>query len=141
MNTILSTINKYAGYFHDGSIREIQHEKDSIIIALESAQVPSEWDWDRDSLPLSKQETISGKLHLERVISIKEDEKSFHDTVRMIYDHGDLYDLAVEKHKVKLLVTWKQYLPKKIQTDMLSIEITAEKIYWENIPNLFDSAL
>ena len=139
MNTFLSMISKYAGYFHDGSIREIQHEKDTVTISIESAQVLPEWDWDRGILPLSKRETIVGKLHMECVKSIKENGKLFPSILRMIYDHSDLFDIEIEKNKVKLLVTWEQYLPKKIRTDMYNIEISAEKIYWENIPTLFDA--
>jgi hypothetical protein len=30
MNTLLAMISKYAGYFHDGAIREIQHDQNSV---------------------------------------------------------------------------------------------------------------
>lgn len=140
MSTPLSLISKYAGYFHDGSIREIQHEKDSIAISMESAQVLPEWGWDRKQSPLSKRDTISGKLHLIRVKSIKKNKDIFNDTFKMIYDHCDIFDLEIGENKIKMLITWEQYLPEKRQTDMLSIEIEAESIFWENIPTLFDTS-
>jgi hypothetical protein len=138
MNTLLAMISKYAGYFHDGAIREIQHDQNSVIISMESAQILSEWDWNRQIAPLSKRDTISGKLHLDNVKSIKENDTPFHKTLTMIYDHGDLFDLEIEKNIVKILITWEQYFTKMDRTDMFIIEIEAEKIYWENIPNLFD---
>lgn len=138
MSIPLTLINKYAGYFHDGSIREIKHENDSIIISIESAQVLPEWDWNRKKIPLSKRDTISGNLHLDHIKSIKKNSVLFNENFKMVYNHCDLFELEIEEHKLKILVTWEQYIPKKCKTDMLSIEIEAEKIYWENIPNLFD---
>jgi len=138
MNALLSLISKYSGYFHDGSVHLIYHDQDSMIISMESAQVLSEWDWNRKLAPLSKHDTISGKLHINHIKSIKKNNCIFHDTLAMIYDHGDLYELEIKKNKVKILITWEQYLPIKARTDMYCIEIEAEKIYWENIPNLFD---
>lgn len=138
MNIPLILINKYAGYFHDGSIRDIKHEKDSIIFAIESAQVLQEWDWDRKNVPLSKRDTISGKVHLAQIKSIKKNDEPFNGPLKMVYDHCEVFDLEIEECRLKMLITWKQYIPKRQQTDMLSIEIAAKKIYWENIPTLFD---
>ncbi len=139
MSAPLLLISKYAGYFHDGSICEIRHEKDSITISMESAEVLPEWCWDRKQFPLSKRGTISGKLHLGRVKSIKKDEAVFNDTFKMIYDHCDIFDLEIDDDKVKILITWEQYLPEEQRTDMFEYEIEAEKIIWENIPTLFDA--
>jgi hypothetical protein len=135
---VLIIINKYAGYFHDGSIREIKHEKDSIIILIESAQLLPEWHWDRKKIPLSKRDTITGRLHLSHIKNIKKNDELFNETFKMIYDHCDIFDLEIDEYRLKMLLTWVQYVPTRQQTDMLSIEIEAEKIYWENIPTLFD---
>lgn len=138
INLLLTLINKYAGYFHDGSIREIRHEKDSIIMAIESAQILPEWHWPRKKIPLSKRATISGQLHLIYIKSIKKNDRIFNEVLKMVYDHCDIFDLEINERKIKMLITWEQYAPKPQRTDMLNIEIEAEKIYWENIPTLFD---
>jgi len=138
MNFPLTLLNKYAGYFHDGSVRNLKHEKDSIIISIESAQVLPEWHWDRKNIPFSIRDTISGKLHLAHIKSIKQNDELFSETLKMVYDHCDVFDLEIEESRIKLLITWEQYMPTRQRTDMLSIEIKAEKIYWENIPTLFD---
>lgn len=138
MNSSLSMLSQYAGYFHDGSIHDIMHYKDSLVISIESAQLLPEWYWDRKKLPLSKRDTISGKLYFVHVNSLKQDDKPSHEAFKMVYEGCEVFDIKIEVHKIKMLVTWEQYLPKRERTDMVCIEIEADKIYWENIPNLFD---
>ena len=132
-------IQKYAGYFHDGSVHNIKHQGDIIYFSLESAELLSEWKWDREKFPLSKRESISGKLHVRLIKNIYYDAKPFHSLLKMIYENGELFELNLREGKVQLLIKWKQYFPKKLQTDIHNIEIEAEKIYWENIPTAYDA--
>ncbi len=43
----LHMINKYGGYFHDGSIHQIKYQDKEIIISMERAELLPEWYWDR----------------------------------------------------------------------------------------------
>ena len=56
------------------------------------------------------------------------------------YDNGEILDLEIDDNKVFLLIEWKNWPPKpRLRTnDVSKIEIEAEKIYWENIPDLSD---
>jgi hypothetical protein len=49
-------VKKYSSYFHDGSLIDIEHKQNHIIISMESAQL---WpDWNEDNVPLSNSQTI-----------------------------------------------------------------------------------
>lgn len=139
LNSHLKLISKFSGYFHDGTIHKIVHKKNEVTIYIESAQILPEWEWDRKNLPISKRDTISGKLHLVEIKKIKENDQPFNDILKITYDVGDLFDLEIKKNHVNLLVTWLKQKPPFHRTDMISIEIEAEKIYWENVTTLFDA--
>ena len=55
-------INKYADFFHDGSILNIDHTGNKMIIFMESAEVDEE-DVD-DDIILAKGSRIRGMLHI-----------------------------------------------------------------------------
>ena len=57
----------------------------------------------------------------------------------MLYDNGNILDLEIRDNKIFLLVEWKNFPPKARKNDVSKIEIEAEKIYWEKIPDLSDN--
>lgn len=129
-------INKYSAYFHDGGIINIRQFKDEIEISMESNQVFPEWNLNH--IKLSSYETLRGKLHIKKVKKIIIDK---HQTMllKMMYDSGDILDFAIEEaRRVVFSVIWTNLPPKKRCNLYQHIEIEAEKIYWENIPDLFD---
>jgi hypothetical protein len=129
-------LNKYASFFHDGCIIDIKQNNNRIDISMESSELWPEWN--EDNVPLSVSKTIKGKLHLEGVKNIISNHHP-QNILKMIYDIGEILDFDIStNNKIKLLVTWVNYPPKdRIEMSEL-IEIEAEKIYWENIPNLYD---
>src|SRR5262245_12185926 len=131
-------ISKYADFFHDGTIHDISHIKDQMRISMESAELLTEWN--EDNVTLSKHNRIEGYLRLENIKNIQINEKPYFGILRKTYDSSDIYDFEIRENKVILLVQWINYPPKpREETDFFTIEIEAEKIYWENIPTLFDN--
>lgn len=129
-------ISKYTSFFHDGGIDDIKHIENRMIISMESAEMDKN-DINED-ITLSKYDTIQGKLHIEGIINITINEKPFSGVLKKIYDSGNIFDFELGKNYVKLLVSWGNYPPKSDIDDFSTIEIEAEKIWWENIPDLFD---
>lgn len=137
MNTSLSMISKYASYFHDGIIYDIKHVKNKMTLSMESAELLPEWN--EDNITLSKRNTISGNLHLEGLGNISINGQLYNDILIKTYDSSDVYTFEIQLKKVVLLISWINYPPKpREETPFSEYEIEAEKIYWENIPNLFD---
>lgn len=127
-------IQAYTGYFHDGSIIHIEQTDDNIAISMDSSQFFPEGN--EDNIVLSNYSTIRGKLHLKGVNKLIIDHKIAH-SIKMTYDSGEILDFDIyEDKKVILLIIWTNYPPKeRIDVSQL-IEIEAEEMYWENIPNL-----
>lgn len=71
----MSSIGKYTSFFHDGSIIAINHVDSEMIVFMESAEVDKE-DLD-DSITLSKDDRIRGKLHIEGILKIEINNKLF----------------------------------------------------------------
>lgn len=118
--------------FHDGILSEIVNVKDNIIITMESSQICSEDNI--ENVPLSDSQTIKGKLHIEGVKSLTKNGKALL-LLEKNHDSGDIFDFVIEGNYVKLLVMWDDYPPKPyFHSDMITYEITADQIYWENIP-------
>jgi hypothetical protein len=132
------SIEKEAGLFHDGAIREIQHLDNEIQFSMESAQVLPEWN--EDKIALSKRDTMSGKLFLEKIKNVKEDGRWFSDKfkIKNSYNTARIYDFEIKLNKVFLCICWIKYLPQYEESKVYNYEIEAEKIYWKNIPSLFD---
>lgn len=124
-------ISKYD--FHDGILSAISRSGDNIAIAMESSQISPEDN--REEIPLTSFHTIKGKLHLEGVKSIRMNNKLV-QRFEKTHDAGDIFDFDIEDNTVRLLVMWDDYPPKpRLHSDMYTYEITADKIYWENLPN------
>lgn len=131
-------IEKYTSYFHDGTVHDIKYIKNKIIIAMESAELRPEWN--EDNIALSKRNTISGNLHLENFGNIRINGQIYREKIIKTYDSSDVYTFEIHPNKVLLLISWINYPPKpREETPFSEYEIEAEKIYWENIPTLFDA--
>lgn len=129
-------ISKYQEFFHDGSIIDISHHKNNIILFIESAEM-DEGDI-TNNIPLSKDDSLKGKLHINGIHSIIINKQPFVGTLKKTYDHGSIFELSIKKKSIEICVEWVDFLPKPQRTDFSVIKIKAEKIYWDNIPNLPD---
>lgn len=126
-------ITKYTGYFHDGSLLEIDARNSHIILSLESAEIdPIEFG---NIKILSKSNTLFGKLHLKNVKEIKINQEPYTNTLSKNYDDGEILDLEIYPGEIFLLIQWTNFPPKPKTNDVSRIEIEAEEIYWENIPS------
>jgi hypothetical protein len=128
-------IEYYSQFFHDGAIVSIEHHHNNMEISMESAQMDSE-DL-KDDIKLSKDDCIRGKLHLENIKTISIDEIPYFKTFQMPYDAGEICTFILDKQMVELQIIWVNFPPKPDVNEFSTIKITAEKIWWENIPDLF----
>jgi len=129
-------ISKYSPFFHDGSIIDIKRFGKNIEISMQSAEMHAE-DF-QNPIILSRYHRIKGKLHIEGLISIKDDKKNINNDFRMLYDGAGILHLELFIHKLQLDLEWKNYPPHPDITAYSFYEIEAEKIWWENIPDLKD---
>jgi hypothetical protein len=131
-------IEKYTDFFHDGAIREVQNINGKLQLSMESAELIPEWN--EDNIFLSKRATICGKLFLEGIKTIKEDDCSLLEEfkVKESYKRATILDFEIKHNLILLVVFWAKHLPKYEESQIYKYEIEAEKIYWENIPTLFD---
>ncbi len=107
---------------------------DNIDLYLRSCDITCDDPVDRNLL--SKDHAIKGKLCLLGVKRIRVDDEESKEIPWKDYDDGQILDLEIGNDKVFLFIEWTDYPPKPRRTDYSSIEIEAEKIYWENIPDL-----
>jgi hypothetical protein len=129
-------ISMYAGYFHDGSIINIEQSENNIVFSMQSAEMHEE-DL-KDNITLSRYHRVKGKLHLKSVKYIKNNDQLFTGVLKMLYDGAGILDFEITKNKVKLFLQWVNYPPHLDITEYSYFEIEAEKIWWENIPGLGD---
>jgi hypothetical protein len=127
----LLDITPYTGYFHDGSILDIEHQEDNTIFSLESAEIdPFEI---MNVEILSKSNTLFGKLHLKGIRIIQNSDEASKAVIHKIYDSGEILDLEIYPNRVFLLIQWWNFPPKPRDNDVTTIELEAEEIYWENM--------
>ena len=130
-------IQKYTAYFHDGGLIDIQHIDEKIILLLESAE--TSLDEMQEDIALSEHSTIKGKLHIEGVKQVFDDEHKLSiNDLKMIYDSGEILHFKIEKNQINLDVKWVNYSPNPNITTYSFYKIEADKIWWENIPDLYD---
>ncbi|MES2344804.1 MAG: hypothetical protein V4494_02545 [Chlamydiota bacterium] len=130
-------IAKYAAFFHDGSIMDIQHIKDTLAISMASAEVDEE-DFSNE-LILSQDSSIQGKLHLEGILAIKINEKPFIGILKKMYDRGKIFDFEIAENFVELSIDWANFPPGPEVNEFSVIQIEVKKIWWENIPDLIET--
>jgi hypothetical protein len=129
-------IKEYTGYFHDGGFIGAKRKEKNIELFLRSCEISPDEPIDRKIL--SKDNALKGKLCLTGVKWVKVDDKENKEMPWKEYDDGEILDLKIDNNKVFLLIEWTNFPPKTRVTDVGTIEIEAEKIYWENIPDLSD---
>ncbi len=129
-------IKKYTGYFHDGGFIGMKKKGNNIELLLQSCEISANEPIDKKKL--SEENTLKGKLCLMGVKSIKVDDHENKAIPWKEYDDGEILDLEIDNNKVFLLIEWTNFPPKPRTNDIGTIEIEAEQIYWENIPNLSD---
>ncbi len=80
---------------------------------------------------------ITGILHLEGVRKITRNKQLFIGELKMEHQSGDICDLEITTTIVILYVSWSDYKPiSHSDIDFSTIAIEADKIYWENKPDL-----
>ncbi len=129
-------IQKYLHEFHDGSLINIQHTDQECIFSLESAEMDRA-DM-KDDISLSERGTIKGKLHLEKIQSIQINDIPFHGRLKISYDYGSIFDFDIRNNIVEFQISWRNAPQKTDVNDFSTIIIQADRIWWENIPDLFD---
>ena len=127
-------INKYADFFHDGSIIDIDHIGNKMIISMESAEVDEEDI--KDAITIAKDARIRGKLHIEGIKSVRINNKPYLEIIKKIYDEGGIVNFEITNNSVILSIDWVNFPPNPKINEFSVIKIEAEKIWWENIPDL-----
>lgn len=129
-------LSKYSGYFHDGSLINFKHEGNTIEITMSSAEIIPEHI--TENMPPLNKNRITGNLCLEGIRNIKINNEPFSGILKKTHDSGSILDFEVLNSKVVLGIEWTDYPPKPRKSDFSLIEIEADKVYWENTPDLTD---
>jgi hypothetical protein len=129
-------ISKYTSFFHDGGVTDIRHEGDSIEFSMYSAEMDEE-DL-QDDIPLSKDGSIQGRLHVDGVKNITNKDNFIFCEFEKKYKKRKILDFEVGEHIVEFGIMWSNYPYKIEERDYTYIKIEAEKIWWETIPDLED---
>lgn len=132
----MGNITKYVDFFHDGSIIDIDHIGNKMTISMESAEMDEEDI--KDDIDLLQDDRIRGKLHIEGIKSIKENNHPYTDILKMKYADAEIFHFEINQNKVEFQIKWGTYPPKVRIEDFSTLEIEADKIWWENIPDLSD---
>ncbi len=127
-------LKNYTSFFHDGSINKISHIGDKMTISMESAEMDKEDI--KDDVVLSKEDRIRGKLHVDGIIKVKENDQPYLDILKMKYEDAEIFHFELNHNRVEFQIKWCSYPPKPCIEDFSTIEIEAEEIWWENIPNM-----
>jgi len=127
-------IKNYTAFFHDGSIYSINHVVNEIDIFMESAEL--EEDYIADELVLTKDNRIKGILHILHVNKIIENGKLLESTLKMKFEDAEIFHFDLNQNKVILQIKWDLFPPKPSIKDFSNIEIEADSVWWENLPNL-----
>jgi hypothetical protein len=127
---------RYIPYFHDGVLISIKHVGKVIQIGMASAEIDPEEI--KNDIQLARDNSLKGKLHLEGVKAVRINNSTYQQKLRMLHDHGTILDFEVNNGLVELGITWTDFHPKPATNNYTMIEIIAEKIWWENIPDLKD---
>ncbi len=129
-------IQDYLAFFHDGSFFNIEQHENEIVISMQTADMDK--DDLKDDIPLSKFNRLIGKLHLKEIKKIKISNNLSLTDIKKKYDYGTILDFEIVNKNIDLGILWKNYPPKHPTNDFTIIEIEAEKIWWENIPDMKD---
>ena len=90
----------------------------------------------KNDIILAKDDRLRGKLHIEEIKSIQINDKPYLEIVKKMYDEGGIVNFEIAKNSIMLSIDWVNFPPKPEVNDFSIIKIEAEKIWWENIPDL-----
>jgi hypothetical protein len=90
-----------------------------------------------DNIPLSD-DRLKGKLHIEGIKTITVNRQPFTGQLKIETDNGEILDLEIQKNHLELFVEWCNFKSPAPTIRFSSIQIEAEKIYWEPVPDLVD---
>ena len=126
-------IQNYIDWFHDANLKDIVHDpgKDHISIVMSSAEI-GDWEEFDNKIKLSKNRTIVGKLHLQGIKKITVNDDPYTEILKKFHTDGEVLDFEIRGNIIELGILW-HLTPKN---DFSTILIEADKIYWENIPDL-----
>jgi len=121
-------IKEYTSFFHDGSIISIDHVGNNAVFYIESAEIDPE-DLDAEGISyLTKNYRIKGKIHIEQIIHIKENDKDYIDKLKIKTNDAEIFHLEINKNKIEFQIKWSSHSSKL--DNFSTLEITAEKIEW-----------
>lgn len=127
-------ISKYASYFHDGSLFNISKLKNEITFQMSSAEVDfSEIEKD---LALSKDHRIRGILHLNNIQNVHLTGEYKLENLFDVFNLGTILDFEIKNKTIELGILWENYPPKLHTNEFTTIVIQADRVWWENIPDL-----
>jgi hypothetical protein len=126
-------ISQYTSFFHDGEIIDIRQNGEKIEISMKSAEIDPNCV---DDLQLTKDNRLTGILHIDGVKCIINNGEEFHEKIKMLLPNNDILHLKIKDNLVVCEIGWWRLEP--FQNDFSCFEISAEKIWWENIPDLFN---
>lgn len=128
---------KYQSYFHDGTLIDIIHIKNTIEISISSCEIELN-DLER-KIPLAHDGTIRGKIIVKKNIKIFIDKKNISlNELRMFYDRAEILNLNISQNEIIIFLLWKTLRPVVKDEKYSELKIEAEEIYFENIPILLD---
>jgi len=127
-------ISKYAAYFHDGNLFNISKLKNEITFQMTSAEV--DFTEIEKGLTLSKDHRIRGILHLYNIQSIKLTCEYKLENLFDVFNLGTILDFEIINKTIELGILWENYPPKVHTNEFTTIVIQADRIWWENIPDL-----
>jgi hypothetical protein len=127
-------ISKYAAYFHDGNLFNISKLKNEITFQMTSAEV--DFTEIEKGLTLSKDHRIRGILHLYNIQSIKLTCEYKLENLFDVFNLGTVLDFEIINKTIELGILWENYPPKVHTNEFTTIVIQADRIWWENIPDL-----
>ena len=129
-------ISQYTSFFHDGEVIAIDHKENNIDFFIMSAEIDPSCVKD---IVLSKNNVLRGKLHIEGINFITENGVEFSGVIKMKLSENDLLHLKIKENILFCEIGWRGSKP--FQNDFSALEIHAQKIWWENIPDLDDRVL
>ncbi|MBP9840950.1 MAG: hypothetical protein KBC64_00825 [Simkaniaceae bacterium] len=115
-------------YFQEGTIVDILHKGDKILLSLKSVEL--EEDEVEDDIELGEDHTLLATLCLEGVAGIYVDDEPFEGILTKIYDLGTIVELEFFENGIELQVHWVNFPPKKEMNTLSLIEIEADKVYF-----------
>lgn len=132
--SILFDLKNYTDFFHDGSISKLIHEKKTLKIYMESAEIDED-DLTPNILTLSDNR-IKGCLHIENVNKIFLNNTPFKGILEKKFDYGGIFEFILSDNTVQISIDWRNYAPTFETIEFSIIKIDAQNIWWENMTNI-----